>query len=1584
MKKQALSLLLVLVLLVTAVAVVGQAETAGAYMVAQDGTETQSTDPITDWTNGQYEYVKLYGAVTLEIPTGTEVYVDLNGQNLTVTGEGTLCAFNSANDGYTAAAGTVTNNGAVTVTADVTAPHNGYRYLALTTGNVTTMHRVEMRLKAVTLRTEQAGLYYKAIYNCDDTLAAAVKNYGVILSVNNMPGADFETETEDINKATSVNPDEDFGNGTVTTSGSVFNIMKTEQGSLTNYANANIKIYANAYIRLNTESVIVADTYNVGKTASSQDFDGIAYSLRDTLDSVDDNYYAYEKSDRATVEQFYTQWKGKGIRWATQKLGKQTAAIDNSNLTLVDGVGYCPVCKKDVTWTALTAADCGLTLSDGGHYYLAEEKVTMPRTTASGAILGPKVNQTACVHLNGKELYAEANTVFYGGHGILNVMGNGKVSSGRNQNGNGDAVHINNINGTVNLYGGDYVKETARGHILAAATGGGRINVYEGATIDGSSSYDSIRIGTSDNSSTSKVALYGVDLSEGSVKFDNGQAGPNKKLVLELVDAKVGTVRTYDCETVELRGEAVVDNLIMAEDTRLVVDQLASTASIGIQTPGGVFTKQTQYAAAVAEYFHPSNTYQKVTVRDDVLYCGKEFTSSAPIRENYCPACEKTVTWEPLTDAAISASRSISEGHYYLTDHFTHKEETSGIAGPGTGKTACLHLNGYNITSTKYYALFSGNGVFNVMGTGTVTGYKNTTGYGTAVQANNTIEGSTINLYSGTYQQAEGVHSNAYTISIQTAGGTIKIYEDAEVLSKVTGQAIRLRDTASAEKSGKIELLGAKVTGDITLDGSSVGVADASTMIIDNATVNGDVRVNGVNAFTLKRAPVIDCLYLSQETTLTLGKLTAGADITVRADGKFSTQHSWASVFASYFTPFNTSASVTAESGILVYRVDYSKPLVFAEGTTAFCPLCEKNVNWTALTANAGTMQTLSADGHYYLASSQTFTAADTAFVKAPDSGTACLHLNGSDITATNTKAISGNGGVLNVMGTGKVTGQTAVQTASAAENSAINLYSGTYTSSNQAAAVSVEDAGTVSIYKGAKVEKGSGNAIYLGKETATGNAELNLNSCVVTGNIVTEAAENVTGLALNTLDVTVNGTVEINVDNAATFEGKTVISQLNIAEGLLVNFVDMLEGSSVKVSATGVFTPKLDEADHYVPYFSTGDAGDWVICRDYYLTQTDKTAQLPATEADQTQLENLYTGRSPYYGDLHNHAKNNDNDYSDGNRVLADWVTHMEENRIDFAAILNHRQSVHMYQPEWDDACFVGASEPGTTFLDSKAEVPTMDYAMTFADIEKFEEHVKSFSEFAWESTALSGDPTKRFVSGKFAEARFTEMVKSVLSYGGFFTHVHPKLDGYMVSDDPEDYWFVDETGIEVATTAYGNMGAKNNVEAYELWVDLLERGHRLFATLGDDNHKLTDITSLNTVYASGEITPQKVVDNLRVGDLTAGPVGIRMSIGSTATGGLTSFDGKRLVFSVGAMHEPYYNMNKTHKYGIELYDDLGIIFSTEIDPTETTYFAMDVDTNRKFYRAVVVDLTDGVRIAVGNPIWNADLYVKQEKFPE
>lgn len=366
------------------------------------------------------------------------------------------------------------------------------------------------------------------------------------------------------------------------------------------------------------------------------------------------------------------------------------------------------------------------------------------------------------------------------------------------------------------------------------------------------------------------------------------------------------------------------------------------------------------------------------------------------------------------------------------------------------------------------------------------------------------------------------------------------------------------------------------------------------------------------------------------------------------------------------------------------------------------------------------------------------------------------------------------------------------------------------------------------------------------------------------------------------------------------------------------------------------------------------------------YACNTEQTPTEPtepsyaAAQADIDFLDKAYEGRQVYHGEMHDHASTGGT--SDGKQPLNIWTVVMDDLDMDFATIVDHKQVLHMRLPEWDDTIFIGGSEAMTLTLGKDLPSTKMHYNMIFDNADALEEIVTEFKEFLYIDD--------HFTYPYFNISRLQELIQAIKDKGGMFVHVHPKSPGYITSEDPLDYWFADETGLEVFY-GFGGYAPEREVthKNYKLWTDLLAAGKRVWATAGSDKHNMPNTDALTTVYAK-EQNAQNFLSHFRVGDFVAGPVGIRMAVGDATMGGKTSFAGQRVVFSVGDFHKSGYN--PTHTYRVDLLDDQGVVFSqTLTDPTQTAYFAVDAQ-DMAFYRVEVYDTTTGLIHAIGNPIWN------------
>ena len=355
--------------------------------------------------------------------------------------------------------------------------------------------------------------------------------------------------------------------------------------------------------------------------------------------------------------------------------------------------------------------------------------------------------------------------------------------------------------------------------------------------------------------------------------------------------------------------------------------------------------------------------------------------------------------------------------------------------------------------------------------------------------------------------------------------------------------------------------------------------------------------------------------------------------------------------------------------------------------------------------------------------------------------------------------------------------------------------------------------------------------------------------------------------------------------------------------------------------------------------------------------------------------LNTLYSGVNTYYGELHDHAETYGT--SDGKQTLDVWKTELAKLQMDFAAIVDHKQSAHMYLDEWDNTIFLGGSEAAGRITDRTGVY--LHYNMIFSDPAGLEAVVSSFPEYGWQyyPEDYTGTNAEKLAGGwhfgypSFTAERFTEVCEAVYANGGFVSLVHPKSEGYIESDDPADAFFMDGTAIEVFYTYRTTRDGWQTAANYKLWKSMIDAGYKVYATAGNDEHDMPSDKAVSVLHAT-ERQASAYVEALRAGNFVAGGVDVRTAIGDTAMGGTTSFTGKRMALSVNGFHVSLYKPD--HTYRVDVITDKGVAYSQEFSCTENLYHAFDVDADAMYYYVEIHDVTDQSMLAIGNPIWNAD----------
>ena len=267
------------------------AEVPAKNVVSVGGSNFTSVEEALDEIATNGGELTLLDDVTIDAEGITEeVIVDLAGNTATVTNAENLCFTDST------ATSTAAGSGKVVSTEGVVMDHidGNTRWIALEEEeNTYSFHILELELNKITLRTNRAGLYYKATITCDPTLINAVETYGVLLNASGEIPEDFD---ENKNGWTTVANDGEtaLSAGKIFTSGSVFNIFKDDAD---NNTRGKTEIHAHAYLKLNDGTVL--------KTTASK-----SYSLYEVMAEMNDEAFINKLTEKQTkaLDAFYDKW----------------------------------------------------------------------------------------------------------------------------------------------------------------------------------------------------------------------------------------------------------------------------------------------------------------------------------------------------------------------------------------------------------------------------------------------------------------------------------------------------------------------------------------------------------------------------------------------------------------------------------------------------------------------------------------------------------------------------------------------------------------------------------------------------------------------------------------------------------------------------------------------------------------------------------------------------------------------------------------------------------------------------------------------------------------------------------------------------------------------------------------------------------------------------------------------------------------------------------------------------------------------------------------------------------------------------
>jgi len=288
----------------------------GAYNSLDSAMEAYS------YNGNARNYIKLAGNIASDTVISRDIYLDLNGCDLTgditVQNEAVLYCMDSKTNDYTVSdgdygviSGTISGNiqGIPVETVGATeSTQDSHRagYLKVTEETGVSFHRVNLKISHMALRCACVGLYYRSNFIGDEVVAANVESFGIAFSVSEPPTA------ANLNTVCAYSLNRGFlsgsnGNTSVQTGVLLREVMKKSLDDIENEYRANIPIFGRAYIK--TE-----DGYVFGSVVNR--------SLKSQIVAVNGIYDQLTDLQRDSVLEMYGQYESVMKEWNIDKISE--------------------------------------------------------------------------------------------------------------------------------------------------------------------------------------------------------------------------------------------------------------------------------------------------------------------------------------------------------------------------------------------------------------------------------------------------------------------------------------------------------------------------------------------------------------------------------------------------------------------------------------------------------------------------------------------------------------------------------------------------------------------------------------------------------------------------------------------------------------------------------------------------------------------------------------------------------------------------------------------------------------------------------------------------------------------------------------------------------------------------------------------------------------------------------------------------------------------------------------------------------------------------------------------------------------
>ena len=225
------------------------ADVAGNFLT-QDGISVKLSSDQTKAITLPYD-------INLDLNGYDVAMVDLNGNDIACTGEGSLICKDSKTDDYDVSDGVY---GTITG-GNVQAANN---YLVITESGKTSFHKYEMALTDLVVNPAEQGITYKSSFRGDQLVKDQVKEFGIAMRAYAAPNETSIWADSDCRTHVALGKDQwQIGNAdTAVKSVYVSNIIHQEISGDMNQARATVPVYGRSYIRLEDGTMLLGDAEN--------------------------------------------------------------------------------------------------------------------------------------------------------------------------------------------------------------------------------------------------------------------------------------------------------------------------------------------------------------------------------------------------------------------------------------------------------------------------------------------------------------------------------------------------------------------------------------------------------------------------------------------------------------------------------------------------------------------------------------------------------------------------------------------------------------------------------------------------------------------------------------------------------------------------------------------------------------------------------------------------------------------------------------------------------------------------------------------------------------------------------------------------------------------------------------------------------------------------------------------------------------------------------------------------------------------------------------------------------------------------